>query len=247
VDNLGSKRVTASIGLTWLGHGSWLIEPTGYENQSADAPVRIVLDPFLTDNPVAKVKPDQLGRITHILVSHAHFDHIGDVAAIAAANDATLIANFEVAQWFQQNHGISKNVMMNTGGKTTLPCGDLLMTPALHSSSFPDGTYGGNPVGFVLRCGGKRVYFACDTAYFGDMAHYAHRVDLAVLPIGDLFTMGIEESLAAIKAIEPRRVAAAHHGTWPPIAQDINHWAHRVKNETNADPVVLAVGDTWRV
>lgn len=239
--------MSVSIALTWLGHGSWLIEPNGYENQSADKPVRIILDPFLTDNPTAKVKPDQLGPISHIMVSHAHFDHIADVAEIAGANDATLVANFEVAQWFRQNHGITNNVMMNPGGKTLLPCGELLMTPAIHSSSFPDGSYGGTPAGFVLRCASKRIYFACDTAYFSDMAHYAHRADLAVLPIGDLFTMGIEESLSAIKTIEPRRVAAAHYGTWPPIAQDVNQWARRVKNETNADPVVLAVGDTWTV
>jgi len=98
-----------------------------------------------------------------------------------------------------------------------------------------------------LAIGGKRIYFACDTAFFSDMRHYAHGVDLAVLPIGDLFTMGIEESLAAIKLIEPKRVMAAHYGTWPPIAQDISGWAHRVKNETNADPVVVNVGDVWHL
>jgi len=236
-----------TISLTWLGHGSWLIESSADRSQTDAEPLRMVLDPFLTDNPVAKITPDQLGKITHILVSHAHYDHISDVAEIAINNNAILIANFEVVQWFQKNHGITESVMMNIGGKTSLPGGDVLMTPALHSSSFPDGSYGGNPGGFLLRLNGKKIYFACDTAYFSDMKHYAHRADVAILPMGDLFTMGIEQSLAAIKEIEPKKVLGAHFGTWPPIAQDITHWAHRVKNETNADPVILAVGETWRV
>jgi L-ascorbate metabolism protein UlaG (beta-lactamase superfamily) len=241
---MGMNSVMTKTRLTWLGHGSWLIEADANDEQGS---TRIVLDPFLTENPSAKVNADQLGKVSHVLVSHAHFDHIADVARIAKASDATLIANFEIVQWFQKHHGIANAVMMNTGGRTALPCGDVLLTPALHSSSFPDGSYGGCPGGFVLTSGGKRIYFACDTAFFSDMRHYAHGVDLAVLPIGDLFTMGVEESLAAIKVIEPKRVMAAHFGTWPPIAQDINHWAYRVKNETNADPVVVNVGEVWHV
>ncbi len=222
-----------TIKMTWLSHGSWLIE--------ADS-TRIVLDPFLSDNPAAKATVEDLGKITHVLVSHAHFDHIADVAEIANAHDATLVANFEIVQWFQKNHAVRNAVAMNTGGKTSLPGGDLLLTPALHSSSFPDGSYGGCPGGFVVRLGRRRIYFACDTAYFSDMVHFAHRVDLAVLPIGDLFTMGIDESLVAIKAIEPKRVLPAHYATWPPIEQDAERWAQRVRTETNSEPLVLDVG-----
>lgn len=227
-----------SIRLTWLGHASWLIE-------MADS--RIVLDPFLTDNPAAKLKPSGLGEISHVLVSHAHFDHIADVAEIAKSNRATLVANFEITQWFQKHHGVEQAIGMNTGGTVRLPQGEVLMTPAFHSSSFPDGSYGGCPGGFLLKLADKRVYFACDTAYFGDMAHYAHEVDCAVLPIGDLFTMGIDESVRAIRTIEPRVVLPTHYGTWPPIEQDPNAWADRVRGETAAKPIVLAVGESFEV
>ncbi len=224
--------------LTWLSHGSWLIEVDG---------TRIVLDPFLSDNPAAKTTAKDIGQVSHVLVSHAHFDHINDVAEIVNGCDATLVAAFEVGQWFQKHHRVKNLLMMNTGGSARLPFGDLLMTPALHSSSFPDGSYGGNPVGFVLRIQEKRIYFACDTAFFSDMKHYAHGVDVAVLPVGDLYTMGIEESIAAIGVIEPKQVLPAHYGTWPPIAQDMSVWAQRVRDETSAEPIVLAVDEPWEV
>lgn len=227
-----------AIKLTWLSHGGWLIE-TGE--------ARIVLDPFLSDNPAATLTADQLGEVSHVLVSHAHFDHINDVAPIVNRCDATLVAGFEVAQWFQQKHGVKNAVMMNTGGKVQLPFGEVMATPALHSSSFPDGTYGGNPLGYVLKIDQQRIYFACDTAFFSDMKHFAQGVDVAVLPVGDLYTMGIEESIAAIRLIEPKRVLPAHYGTWPPIAQDMSVWAQRVREETSAEPIVLGVGEPWQL
>jgi L-ascorbate metabolism protein UlaG (beta-lactamase superfamily) len=232
------EHFAMTISLTWLSHGSWLIETGGS---------RIVLDPFLTDNPKAKTTAKEIGKVSHVLVSHAHFDHINDVAEIVNGCDATLVAAFEVGQWFQKKHGVKNAVMMNPGGRTKLPWGEVLMTPAVHSSSFPDGSYGGNPTGFVLRTGEKRVYFACDTAFFSDMRHYAHGVDAAVLPVGDLYTMGIEESIAAIKLIEPKKVLPAHYGTWPPIEQDIDLWANRVRSETAAEPIVLAVDESAEV
>lgn len=227
-----------AVKLTWLSHGCWLIEA---------GESRIVLDPFLTDNPAAKITPQELGPVSHVLLSHAHFDHINDAAEIANRDNATLVAAFEVGQWFQQHHGVQNVIAMNTGGRTELPCGELLATPALHSSSFPDGSYGGNPLGFVLRTGGVRLYFACDTAFFSDMRHYAHGVDVAVLPVGDLYTMGIDESVAATQIIEPKRVLPAHYGTWPPIAQDMDVWSQKIRNLTTAQPVVLAVGETLEI
>ncbi len=230
--NLGSD-FDVTVRLTWLSHASWLVETDS---------VRIVLDPFLTDNPKANVSPDDLGDLTHVLVSHAHFDHLHDAAAILTRTSATLISNFEIVQRLQSEHQLENAVGMNLGGTQAVPGGHILMTPALHSSSFADGSYGGNPAGFVLTLEGKRIYFACDTAYFSDMQHYARGVEVAVLPIGDLFTMGIEESLAAIKRIEPKVVLPTHYGTWPPIDQDAVAWAHRVRAETSAVPVVLDVG-----
>lgn len=223
----------SDLRLTWLSHATWLIE---------SGPTRIVLDPFLTGNPKAKIGPNDLGKISHILVSHAHHDHVADVAEIAKTCDATLIANFEITQWFQKHHGLKKAVGMNTGGTVDLPCGKVLMTPAFHSSSFADGSYGGCPGGFLLTVSSKKVYFACDTAFFSDMALYAHQADCAVLPIGDLFTMGIDDSIRAIHLIKPRRVLPTHYGTWPPIDQDAEAWAKRVRDETSAEPSLLAVG-----
>ncbi len=185
--------------LTWLGHGSWLIEAGDH---------RVLLDPFLTDNPSAKVKPEELDPISHILISHGHYDHVADAAEIANRNDATIVAIFEISQWFTNKQSVASTIGMNLGGSVELPFGTVKMIPALHSSDLPDGSYGGNPAGFLLSIGGKRIYFACDTAIFSDMKLYAHGVDVAVLPIGDLFTMGIDDSVAATKLIEPKIVSA---------------------------------------
>ncbi|MFK8113054.1 MAG: metal-dependent hydrolase [Rubripirellula sp.] len=224
--------------LTWLSHGSWLIE-TDTE--------RVLLDPFLTDNPAAKAKPEEFADVSHILISHGHFDHVADAAAIANASGATIIAIFEIAQWFAKHHSVKSTLGMNLGGASDASFGNVKMIPALHSSDLPDGSYGGNPAGFLLTIQGKKIYFACDTGLFGDMKLYAHGVDVAVLPIGDLFTMGIEDSVAATNLIEPKSVLPAHYGTWPPIEQDVQVWAKRITEQTSATPVVLQVGESFEV
>jgi L-ascorbate metabolism protein UlaG (beta-lactamase superfamily) len=221
--------------LTWLSHGSWLIESGKH---------RVLLDPFLTDNPAATIKTDELDSIGHILLSHGHFDHVADAASIANRDTATIVASFEVAQWMSQQQGVESTLGMNLGGAVELPFGTVKMIPALHSNSLPDGSYGGDPAGFLLTIEGKRIYFACDTALFSDMRLHAHGVDLAVLPIGDLYTMGIDDSVKATQLIEPSTVLPAHYNTWPPIEQDANGWAERIANETQARPVVLAVGES---
>lgn len=224
--------------LTWLSHASWLIESGEH---------RILLDPFLTDNPAATLKPADVGNISHILISHGHYDHVADAAEIAKQTGATIVAIFEIAQWFANKQNIEATVGMNLGGSVDLPIGNVKMIPALHSSDLPDGSYGGNPAGFLLTIEGKRIYFACDTALFSDMKLYAHGVDVAVLPIGDLFTMGIDDSIAATKMIEPKAVLPTHYNTWPPIEQDAAKWAERISNETNAAPIVLEVGGSFEV
>lgn len=224
--------------LTWLSHGSWLIESGKH---------RVLLDPFLTDNPTASTTADALEDISHILVSHGHFDHINDVASIANRCGATVVANFEVAQWFSSKHGVESTAGMNLGGAMMFPFGRVKLVHAVHSSSFPDGSYAGTAGGFLLELEGSRVYFACDTALFGDMRLIARGVDVAVLPIGDLFTMGPDDSIEAIKLIEPKQVLPAHYGTWPPIEQDAEAWAERVRRETSAEPTVLRPGDVVRL
>ena len=225
--------------LKWLGHGGWAIRTGDH---------KILLDPFLDDSPTAPCKSSDVDA-DFILVSHGHFDHVADVAKIANRTGALVIANFEIAQWFATQHGVKQTLGMNLGGGARLPFGHVKMTVAHHSSQLPDGAYGGNPGGFVLTLdGNKRIYFACDTALFGDMRLIgAAGLELAVLPIGDLFTMGPEDSLEAIKLLQPRRVAPAHYSTWPPIDQDAQAWAERVRRETKAEPIVLKPGAELRV
>jgi L-ascorbate metabolism protein UlaG (beta-lactamase superfamily) len=219
--------------LTWLGHGSWLISTGGY---------RVVLDPFLDESPTAPVKSEEV-EANYILVSHGHFDHVADVASIAHRTGATVLSNFEIAQWFSQTKNVEKTIGMNLGGATQLPFGQVKLTLAHHSSVLPDGTNGGNPSGFLLTLKDGKVYFACDTALFLDMRLIGTAgIDLAVLPIGDFFTMGPDDSVEAVKFLRPKRVVPAHYNTFPPIEQDPHGWAERIKAHTSAEPIVLQPG-----
>jgi L-ascorbate metabolism protein UlaG (beta-lactamase superfamily) len=218
--------------LTWLGHGTWLIEADG---------TKILLDPFLDENPSSPVKAADV-EADYILVSHGHFDHIADAVPIAKRTGATVIAVFEIAQWLNKQ-GVENTLAMNVGGSVTLPFGKVTMTIAYHSSVLPDGTYGGNPVGFVLTIARKRIYFACDTALFEDMKLIGtDRIHLAVLPIGDLYTMGPSDSVRATELLAPTMVAPAHYNTWPVIEQDAEEWALTVRHVTTAQPRVVAPG-----
>jgi L-ascorbate metabolism protein UlaG (beta-lactamase superfamily) len=141
---------------------------------------------------------------------------------------------------------------MNLGGQAAIPGGTARMEIAHHSSSLPDGTYGGNPAGFVLDVAGVRIYLAGDTGLFSDMERIGRPrdgkgIDVAVLPIGDLFTMGPDASLEAIALLKPRIVLPSHYGTWPPIEQDAAAWARRVAAEKLAEPHVLSPGGSFTV
>jgi L-ascorbate metabolism protein UlaG (beta-lactamase superfamily) len=225
--------------LTWLGHGSWQLRAAGHT---------ILVDPFLDDSPTAPVKSAGV-QADFILVSHGHFDHIADAAKIANRIGATIVSNYEITTWLTQQHGVKNTIGGNLGGGVVLPFGRVQLTLAFHSSSLPDGSNGGNPCGFLVSLtGGPRIYFACDTALFGDMALIGRGgLDVAVLPIGDLFTMGPDDALEAVKLLAPKRVVPSHFGTWPPIAQDAQKWAERVRAETSAEPVVLQPGGTLQV
>lgn len=226
-----------AIKVRWLGHNCWSIITGGKT---------LLLDPFLNDSPTAPVKADGVAA-DYILVSHGHFDHISDAAAIANRTGATVVANFEICQWLGKQ-GVKKTQPMNLGGAIDLDVGRVKLTVALHSSELPDGGGGGSAGGFLLTLPEGKLYFACDTALFSDMKLIgAVGLDLAVVPIGDRFTMGPDDSIAAIKLLEPRKVAPAHYNTWPPIAQDAEAWAARVRAETKAEPVVLKPGDTFTV
>ena len=221
--------------LTWLGHSTWLIETAGH---------RVLLDPFLTDNPSATKLPDDFNDCSHVLISHGHFDHIADAASITSSSGATLVAVFEIAQWFSEKHQIQNTIGMNIGGEVELPFGSVKMVPAIHSNSLPDGSPAGIAAGFLLTLESHRVYFACDTAYFGDMSYYSQNADVAILPIGNLFTMGIDDSIRAIQSISPKKVLPTHYNTWAPIEVDVHEWSEKVRAETDAKPVVLRVNES---
>jgi L-ascorbate metabolism protein UlaG (beta-lactamase superfamily) len=225
-----------SIQLTWFGHATWQLETDG---------TKILIDPFFTGNPSAPVSANAV-HADYILVSHGHEDHMADAAAIANRCSATLISNYEIATWFARKHRVAKTVGMNLGGQLPLPFGSVKQTLAFHSSQLPDGSNGGNPSGFVVRTSLGNVYFACDTALFGDMQLIAREnLAAAILPMGDLFTMGPDDALEAVRLLKPQRVFPSHFNTWPPIQQDAEQWAERVKREGLAEPIVLQPGQTF--
>ncbi len=219
--------------LCWLGHAALLFESDG---------VRILIDPYLTDNPAAARKAADV-QADFILVSHGHGDHLGDTVSIAQRCGATVISNYEISQWLQRQ-GVPKVHGQQHGGSHEFPFGQVKLTLAFHGSMLPDGSNGGNPCGFLIHFkDGARVYDAADTGLFGDMRLIGEEgLDLAILPIGDNFTMGPEDALRAVKFLNPRRVLPIHYNTWPLIAQDAQGWAQRVERETQTEPAVLQPG-----
>lgn len=224
--------------VTWYGHAALGLETGGYS---------ILVDPFLTGNPAASTSPDQL-KADFILLSHGHGDHLGDTIAIASRTGAQVISNFEISQWLV-NKGVKNTHGQHLGGGFKHPFGYLKLTLALHGSAMPDGSYGGNPAGFLLTTNdGKKLYLAGDTGLFYDMKLIGEEgLDLAVIPIGDNFTMGPEDALRAVKLLEPRHVIPIHYNTFDLIAQDCNSWAGRVFQETGAEVHVLKPGESFTV
>ena len=224
-----------STEITWLGHGSFAVETAGKH---------LLVDPFLDESPTAPIKSEEVAADC-ILVTHGHFDHVPDVVKIAQRTGATVIANFEIGNWLQgQGVAEEKVVAMNIGGSVSQPFGRVKMTIAHHSSGLPDGSYGGLAAGYVLDLADGRIYFAGDTALFLDMKLIGiGGLDLAVLPIGDQFTMGPDDAVEGVKLLNPRRVLPCHYSTWPPIEQDAVAWAERIRTQTTAEPVVLQPGE----
>ncbi len=224
-----------STKITWLGHAALAVETDGK---------KILIDPFLSGNPAAAAKPDQV-QADYILITHGHGDHVGDTVAIAKRTGAQAISNFEIASWLEKKglkaHG------QHIGGGFNHPFGYLKLTNALHGSELPDGSNGGNPAGFLLSTkDGKKIYFAGDTGLFGDMKLIGEEgIDLAVIPIGDNYTMGPADALRAVKLLQPKHVIPIHFNTFDLLKQDANAWAKQVEKETGAKVHVLKPGESW--
>ena len=224
--------------VTWLGHASFALDIDGH---------KVLLDPFLTGNPAASADPETI-EADFILLSHGHGDHVGDAVQIAKRTGAQVISNFEICDWLHKQ-GVENTHAQHIGGGFHYPFGYVKLTIAHHGSMLPDGTYGGNPVGFLITSqGGKKVYFACDTGLFYTMKLYGEEgLDLAVLPIGDNYTMGPEDAFRAVNLLNPKVVIPVHYDTWELISQDAAGWIERVKRETNTDAVLLKPGESYTV
>lgn len=192
--------------LTYYGQSCFAVE-TGGKN--------LLFDPFITPNEQAKHIDISRIKADYILLSHGHSDHTADCVQLAKRTNATVIGSFEVATWMNQQ-GVEKYHPMNTGGKWAFDFGTVKCTSAIHSSNMPDGSYGGNPMGFIVHTDEKTFYYSGDTALTMDMQLVPRwgKLDFAVLPIGDNFTMGYEDAIVASEMIQCQNIVGVHFDTF---------------------------------
>jgi L-ascorbate metabolism protein UlaG (beta-lactamase superfamily) len=214
--------------LKFLGHAGFQLIGEGST---------LLFDPFLTGNPLALDKQEDL-KANYILVSHAHQDHLGDTVEIATRTGALVISTYEVANLCGEKG--AKIHPAHIGGKVKTDFGYVRLTQAFHGAGVP----GGHACGFVVNFEGVTIYFAGDTGIFGDMELLGRleEIDYALLPIGDNFTMGPDDALEAVRMLKPKKVIPMHYNTWPPIEQDPQAFKHAVERETRADVIIMKPG-----
>ena len=216
------------LNYTYFGHSCFLLD---------DGKYKVLTDPFLTENPLAAAKPEDI-ECDYILVSHGHFDHLGQAEEIAKRTGAQVLAIPEILGTMTGVNGHG----MNVGGTVKLPFGSVKMVPAIHSCMVA----GGIAAGFVVEIGGQVVYFAGDTALFSDMKLIGELcgVTVAVLPIGDNFTMGIKEATMAAEFVGAGKVIPIHYNTWPLIAADAEDFKKQVESKGKATVIVVKPGES---
>ncbi|MCB1551268.1 MAG: metal-dependent hydrolase [Alphaproteobacteria bacterium] len=223
--------------LTYFGHSCFGIEING---------LHLVFDPFISGNPLAAHIDLKQVNADYILISHGHEDHVLDAEIIAKRTGAKLISNFEIINWFLSK-GLENGHSMNHGGKFSFDFGTVQYVNAVHSSSMPDGSYGGNPGGFVITPKGSRssFYYAGDTALTYDMKLIGEQetIDFALLPIGDNYTMGVDDAIRAAEFVGTSKIVGLHYNTFPPIQIETEKAVARF-SETGKMLLLPQIGDT---
>ncbi len=197
---------------TYYGHASFLIETKGK---------KLLFDPYITPNELASNVDVNAIRPDYIILSHGHGDHVADVELIYSNSDATIISTFEVVNWFGSK-GLDRGHPMNHGGSWTFDFGTIKLVNAVHSSSMPDGSYGGHPAGVVISNSEGTFYYAGDTALTKDMELIGEEfnLDFAIMPVGDNFTMGVADAIKACKMVGTNNLIGVHFDTFPYVAID---------------------------
>lgn len=205
---------------------------------------KLLFDPFITGNELAKQIDINRIEADYILLSHGHSDHVLDAESIAKRTGATIIAAYEVAMWFA-GKGVQKYQPMNTGGKWKFDFGTVKCVSAIHSSAMPDDSYGGNPMGFIIMNDEQNFYYAGDTALTLDMQLIPvfANIGFAILPIGDNFTMGIEDALEAAKMVQTKMVIGVHYDTFGFIKIDHGKAVDMFKNN-ELELLLPAIGES---
>jgi len=225
--------------LTWHGHSCFTLV--------TDEEQRIMIDPWLDENPAADIKTGDVEALDYILVSHGHSDHFDDCVKLAKKTGATVVSTFELVEYCQKMQDVEKGHGMNIGGAYVFDFGRVKLTPALHTGSISGdetGAHTTDPAGFLISLnGGQRLYHAGDTALIMDMQLLNGLVDVAILPIGDNFTMGPEDAARAVEMIGPDVVIPMHYNTFPLIEQ--NPEGFRTLVGDRAKVVVLEPGGTF--
>ena len=219
--------------LTYLGHSCFMLKAGS---------LQFLLDPFISANTLAAHIQIEALKPDYILLSHGHADHVLDVSRVYNQSHAQLVANFEVATWFQ-NKGLERVIPMNQGGILDLPSVKVTLVNALHSSSLPDGAYGGNPLGFIIESEGSTLYYAGDTGLHADMKllKELYTLNSAILPIGGHFTMGLAHALVAAEWVGTDKIIGMHYDTFPPIK--IDHEASKnLANSQGKELILMQIG-----
>jgi L-ascorbate metabolism protein UlaG (beta-lactamase superfamily) len=224
--------------LTYIGHSAFFLEAGEHS---------VLVDPFISGNPVAKHSADDFSPGT-ILITHAHNDHVGDAVEISKRTGAPIITVVELADYLETKGAVS--IGANHGGTVAFDGGTVKFVPAWHSSSFTreDGVVApGVPAGLIVRFGGATIYFAGDTALFSDMKLIGEEgLDIAVLPIGDHFTMGPGDAARAVKLLEPKTVVPCHYNTFPLLEQDAAAFKNKVEQATGATVEIIEPGNAYQ-